>query len=272
MGFFSDIGRTLEKAITRPIGKAIKKAAPAAVQFASPFLAFAPTVLGPGAFGFKSETAKRRYEQWQKVYRTGITATATGGLAMAGGALAAAPVAKSTLAASTGGQNMGFGQNFLGALGQAVTQALPVGAGIGLNVLQQRLSPSVAMAAAPVSGATGVGTAGAGVAGRIGTAMGTTARAIIGSKIFQAIGRRVTPKNAIRLIKRVGIEAAAVALGITVAELAQYTLEAPSYRRRGISSADIRRTRATLRKIGSIACQVKEVTGAANFGRKRRCA
>ena len=84
------------------------------------------------------------------------------------------------------------------------------------------------------------------------------------------IGRRMTRASAVSLVKRIGIEAAALALGLSIVEMASIVASAPSRRSRGISASDVKRTKRTLRKINSIACQLKETVGSrASFGRKK---
>lgn len=66
-------------------------------------------------------------------------------------------------------------------------------------------------------------------------------------------GRFVSSAKAAALAKRVGMEAAAVALGVSAVELAEMVLadqEKKSRRRgRGVSGADLRRTRRTIRTV-----------------------
>lgn len=84
------------------------------------------------------------------------------------------------------------------------------------------------------------------------------------------IGRRITRSNAVGLVKRIGLEAAAIALGLSIAEMATVVASAPTRRARGISASDVKRTKRTLRKINSIACQLKDVVGSrSTFGRKK---
>ncbi len=105
-------------------------------------------------------------------------------------------------------------------------------------------------------------------------ALALSARGLIQNLLRRAsenIGKRITRKNAIALIKRVGIDAAALALGLTVLEMAQIVASEPSRRMRGISGGDIKRTRRTLRKINNLACTLREFcgTGRTSIGRKK---
>ena len=105
-------------------------------------------------------------------------------------------------------------------------------------------------------------------------ALALSARGLIQNLLRRAsenIGKRITRKNAISLIKRVGIDAAALALGLTVLEMAQIVASEPSRRMRGISGGDIKRTRRTLRKINNLACTLREFCGSGrtSIGRKK---
>ena len=72
-------------------------------------------------------------------------------------------------------------------------------------------------------------------------------------------GAFVSRKKVVSMARRVGIEATAVAIGITVADMAEMVVTAPVRRRRGISAADIRRTKRTLRKVCQITSQFADV-------------
>ncbi len=96
----------------------------------------------------------------------------------------------------------------------------------------------------------------------------------IAAKIFVFIGRRISPRVAWVLVRRIGPAAAAVALGILVSELFEYIISgrggAATVRRgRGISARDFRRTRSTLRKIETLACALGTTQAAAGVFRRR---
>jgi len=76
-------------------------------------------------------------------------------------------------------------------------------------------------------------------------------------------------KRAIALAKQIGMEAAAIALGITVADLAEmFVSEAGKRRRtRGISGRDIKCTRRTLGKLRSVQRMIGIARPAARRGR-----
>jgi len=95
-----------------------------------------------------------------------------------------------------------------------------------------------------------------GAGGLVGAAAGvlrTAAGKIRG--VVLASGRFLSTRKAAALARRVGIEAAAVGLGIGAVELAEMVLadsESRARRRgRGISGADLRRTRRTIKKVMS---------------------
>jgi len=87
----------------------------------------------------------------------------------------------------------------------------------------------------------------------------------IGNTVYSATGKilhvivggmKVTPRKAKALAKQIGLDAAAAALGISAVELAQMVLSDSARtsrgNSRGISGADLRRTRRTMNKIKSI--------------------
>lgn len=77
----------------------------------------------------------------------------------------------------------------------------------------------------------------AGVRGLIATLLG---RASV------AIGKRMSAKSVVALVKSLGLTAAAVALGLTVEETAQIFAAAPRRRRRGITARDIATTKRVI--------------------------
>jgi len=77
-------------------------------------------------------------------------------------------------------------------------------------------------------------------------------------------------KNMVALARKVGLEAAALALGITIVDMATAVADEQRRprRRRGISGRDIATTRRTIRMIKSMACQAGVSTSAP---RRRSC-
>lgn len=75
------------------------------------------------------------------------------------------------------------------------------------------------------------------------------------SKIMLPSGQVFSRKNAASLIRRVGFEAAAVALGITAIEAAEILLADSQTRRRGkgITAAQVRNARSTTRRVACLA-------------------
>lgn len=61
-----------------------------------------------------------------------------------------------------------------------------------------------------------------------------------------AIGKRMSSKSVVALVKSLGLTAAAVALGLTIEETAQVFAAAPKRRRRGISARDIATTKRVI--------------------------
>lgn len=102
------------------------------------------------------------------------------------------------------------------------------------------------IAAAGMSGLPAVVRGGAGLA--------RTATGRIG-RIFLPSGASVSKRDAASLIRRVGFDAAAVALGITVVEAAELFLQESSRRRRGrgITAAQVRNARRTTCMVARLA-------------------
>ncbi|MBI4598007.1 MAG: hypothetical protein HY737_06375 [Candidatus Omnitrophica bacterium] len=94
------------------------------------------------------------------------------------------------------------------------------------------------------------------MAGRAVGAIRNAAGRIVG--FITSSGRRISPKTAASVAKKIGIEAAAVALGITAFELAEMLFDqaARPRRRRGLSYRDIRTARRVCRTISTMQTQL----------------
>lgn len=278
--FFKSIGKGISSA-AKTVSQGFKAVAPAL-----PALLGQGTALPPSLFGFKSARAQRTFGVGRQltsgVIKAGLPGLGSSLLGQAESFLATKlkgvpsfAISRSALAkqvATSLGTTVSAVRRIPGSFPASLTPRItsPIARGGPPRPPLRAVKPSFPSFGGVAMAAAGPMRAVAGVAAARGAVV--SMRVLIGAKIRSAIGKSVSPRGAIQLIKRVGLEAAAVALGITAVELAQYTLEAPTRRRRGISAADIRRTKSTLRKIGSIACQVKEVVGTgATFGRRRKC-
>ncbi|MEI6360235.1 MAG: hypothetical protein WCO50_07890 [Synechococcus sp. ELA619] len=83
-------------------------------------------------------------------------------------------------------------------------------------------------------------------------------------------GKYLTNRKVVSLAKRIGLEAAAAALGITVLNVAQMIAtdaSRPSRRRRGISWRELSTTRRTMRRLASMSCYVSK----APVARRKAC-
>lgn len=126
------------------------------------------------------------------------------------------------------------------------------------QLAQRAAAPSIQLAGlripglAPLAGAAGRGMAR--VLGLNRTSTGKISGVMLGS------GQWVSKKSMIDLAKRIGIDAAALALGITVVELAEAIATQPRRRRRGISAADLRTTRRTIRNVTNIGKDLKALS------------
>lgn len=73
----------------------------------------------------------------------------------------------------------------------------------------------------------------------------------------QNTGRRVTKRQIITAAKVCGIGLAAQSFGLSESQVCQVIAAGAPRRRRGISAADLRRTRATIRKVHTIQRDLK---------------
>lgn len=88
-------------------------------------------------------------------------------------------------------------------------------------------------------------------------------RAIIKQILIQIalkLGRRIAIKGALAVLKRLGVAAGQEALGISGQQAAQLILARPKRRARGITAANLRTTRRTLRKVAALAGDLNEFT------------
>ncbi len=139
-----------------------------------------------------------------------------------------------------GVQTAGFGT----AAGRVIT-ALPqiIGrAPIG-PVLQPFLGDRVALPPAPPAGGQRV----------------TRRQAILSQARFFSPG--ATAKKIVRSAKQCGIELAAQTFGLNVLQVCFLIAQPPTRRARGISAADLRRTRSTIRKVSNIQADLKRLSG-----------
>lgn len=81
-------------------------------------------------------------------------------------------------------------------------------------------------------------------------------------KVVLPSGKVVTRKNAVALAKRIGVDAAALALGISAVEMAQAIAEHHSRPRRGrgtITRKDLSTVRRTSRKLNTALCALASI-------------
>ena len=132
----------------------------------------------------------------------------------------------------------------------------PVGAAIGTGVSaafgpgssgSSQVGPTVLPAALPAIIAPTMGRA---VIGAL-----ATAGSIIAGYLLTAsnnTGRRVTRQNVSDAVRVCGIEQAASMFGLSEGQICQIVIAKRRRRARGISAADLRRTRSTIRKVHNI--------------------
>ncbi len=87
------------------------------------------------------------------------------------------------------------------------------------------------------------------------TGVGVLSEILLRAK--EATGRRVTKRDIIHAAKHCGIELAAETFGISTMDVCQIVAAGAPRRRRGISAADLRRTRSTIRKVNTIRKDLK---------------
>lgn len=121
------------------------------------------------------------------------------------------------------------------------------------------------------------GDSGAGAVGRAMVPGGGGTRAIVGAAraggggmvakdgVIRGIvalgGKYLTNRKVVALAKRIGLEAAAAALGISVLNIAQMIAtdaSRPTRRRRGITWRELNTTRRTMRRLASMSCYVSK--------------
>lgn len=115
----------------------------------------------------------------------------------------------------------------------------------------------------------------AGAARAAGSMVGRAASALGGGAIVASVGgviRRISAKNVAALAKRVGIDAAAAALGITAVQVAQAVMADEKRKRRGsgITASQYRTTTKTLRKFHTMQRRIKDVCSDV-MPRRRAC-
>lgn len=139
--------------------------------------------------------------------------------------------------------------------------------GMGGGMMRTRGGPGAAAGRAMVPGGGGtraiVGAARAGGGGMV--ASNGVIRGIVALG-----GKYLTNKKVVALAKRIGLEAAAAALGITVLNVAQMIATdaaRPSRRRRGITWRELSTTRRTMRRLSAMSCYVTKAPAA----RRKSC-
>lgn len=138
----------------------------------------------------------------------------------------------------------------------AAPRALPAPAPTQVSPLFQQAVfrpgavPSIGMGGVQVAGAVpavirGVTTLTAGLLARAGA----------------AVGKRVSHRSVLALVKQVGLIAAASALALSVEEIAQLVATVPRRRRRGITARDISTTKRVIRRVHGIQHDLSHLAG-----------
>ncbi len=148
------------------------------------------------------------------------------------------------------------------SVGPLAIQALGVAAQVGGQMLQQRgvaVRPPVGPFAFPQSPVPPFLVAEA-AAGRAGGVRTVTRRQMILMQA-KAASPGATAKKIVKAARDCGIELAAATFGLNVLDVCFLLAQPPTRRSRGISAADMRRTRSTIRKVTTIQAQLKQLSG-----------
>ena len=122
------------------------------------------------------------------------------------------------------------------------------------NIQRRRVATSFLPAAGRAAAAGGIGGALVSMFGGNGESVGDILK-----QSRETFGRGVTKNKIINAAKFCGIESAADTFGISDTQLCKVIVSGRTRRRRGISAADIRRTRRTLRTVKSIRADLKSI-------------
>ncbi len=141
------------------------------------------------------------------------------------------------------GPEIGVAQagGFVTALPRIIQTA--AGSALGTAVASQFLGDRVPLGTAPPAGGK----------------LPTKRQAILSQARFFSPG--ATAKKIIRSARECGIELAAATFGLNVLQVCFLIAQPPTRRARGISAADLRRTRSTIRKVGNIQRDLKRLSG-----------
>ncbi len=149
------------------------------------------------------------------------------------------------LSGGTAGSVLSTGATIAGGRGTSIGPATAIDVGItALPVIARAIQPVVAR----IAGQPGAGLA-AGVPGA-GPRQMTRKQFIL--LTARANNPGATAKKIIRSARECGIELAAATFGLSVLDVCFLIAQPPTRRSRGISAADIRRTRATMRKVNGL--------------------
>ncbi len=124
-----------------------------------------------------------------------------------------------------------------------------------------RIAAPVIRAIPPLLG----GAAGTAVVTQLGQAPAAGARPVTKRQAILSQARFFSPgataKKIVRSARECGIELASQTFGLSVLDVCFLIAQPPTRRARGISAADLRRTRSTIRKVGNIQRDLKRLSG-----------
>ena len=139
---------------------------------------------------------------------------------------------------------------------------LPGEAGVGaVPAISTVVGAVVRRIVGPAAVIGGVGTIVGDIVGGNGARPMTRRQAILAQARANSPG--ATAKKIVRSARECGIELAAATFGLNVLDVCFLIAQPPTRRSRGISAADMRRTRSTIRKVTTIQKQLKALSGPA---------
>lgn len=153
--------------------------------------------------------------------------------------------------------------------GTAVTRAISASTAVGpsIGAIGSLAGGTFIQAVAPIAATAARGAISAVLAPTPGTSATGGVRTVTRRQLILMTARATNPgataKKIIRSARECGIELAAATFGLNVLDVCFLIAQPPTRRSRGISAADMRRTRSTIRKVHTISRQLTALKPAA---------
>lgn len=166
------------------------------------------------------------------------------------------PINLGSLAAAGAGLGGGPG-GFLGGLANLATAVTPI-----ISAFRRPPVPAPAPAVVPAQAFPT-----APMAGVLGRLLAPVGAAVSVTELLrlarQNSGQSVSVRKIVEAARVCGLETAAATFGLSTTQVCQIIVSRRPRRRRGISAADLRRTRSTIRKITNMRRDLKKLAGRA---------